>query len=47
MGGILVVPADALARGLLSALRLPIGVTLIGVPVFIVTLFLSSRRRRG
>ncbi|ADP70493.1 transport system permease protein [Rhodomicrobium vannielii ATCC 17100] len=49
MGGILVVAADALARSLLGNLPLPIGLslTLIGVPLFIVTLSVSSRRRRG
>ncbi|SMH46562.1 FecCD family ABC transporter permease [Azospirillum agricola] len=48
MGGILVVAADALTRGLAGDLPLPIGLalTLIGVPLFILALRLQALRRR-
>ncbi|MDR6100396.1 ABC-type Fe3+-siderophore transport system permease subunit [Agrobacterium larrymoorei] len=46
-GGILVVTADTLSRGLLADTPMPIGLalTLIGVPLFILTLRLQSLRR--
>lgn len=49
MGGILVVAADALTRGLGHGLPLPIGLslTLIGVPLFILALRLQALRRHA
>ncbi len=47
MGGILVVAADTLTRGLVSDIPMPIGLalTLVGVPLFILALRLQALRR--
>jgi|GEM_PF-511234 len=48
MGGILVVAADAVARGLAGDIPMPLGLslTMIGVPLFIVALRLQALRKR-
>ncbi|MEM9629883.1 MAG: iron ABC transporter permease [Pseudomonadota bacterium] len=47
MGGILVVSADALTRGLASGIPMPLGLslTMIGVPLFIIALRLQALRK--
>ncbi|SCM78470.1 Iron ABC transporter permease [uncultured Pleomorphomonas sp.] len=48
-GGALVIAADAISRGGATGIPLPVGLalTLIGVPLFILTLRLQALRRRG